>query len=107
VRRLDLDAQERRFRSRLAQLAHQTWLIRGSLNERRQKCGKTNCRCAQGELHRCLYLVQSHGGRLRQIFVPRHWETRVRQAVTDYHEMQRLIEEISELEWERLRTRND
>lgn len=107
MRRLDLDAQERRFRSRLAQLAHQTWLIRGSLNERKQKCGKPNCRCAKGELHPCLYLVQSHEGKVRQIFVPKHWEARIRQAVTDYQEMQRLIEEISELEWDRLRARKD
>jgi hypothetical protein len=29
----------------------------------------------------------------------------VRQAVTDYQEMQRLIEEVSELEWKRLQER--
>ncbi len=107
MRRLELSLQERRFRSRLAQLAHQTWLLRGTLNERRQKCGKPNCRCARGDLHPCLYLVQSHQGKIRQTFVPRHWEARVRQAVTDYQEMQRLIDEISDLEWERLRTRED
>jgi hypothetical protein len=29
----------------------------------------------------------------------------VRQAVSDYQEMQRLIEEVSELEWKRLQER--
>jgi hypothetical protein len=105
VRRLDLSAQERRFRSRIAQLIHQDLLIRGTLNERFQKCGKPNCRCARGELHRSLYLVQSHQGKPRQIFVPKHWEERVRQAVADYQEMQRLVEELSELEWGRLERR--
>lgn len=105
MRRLDLNAQERRFRSRIAQLIHQDWLIRGTLNERSQKCGKPNCRCTRGQLHRSLYLVQSHQGKPRQIFVPKPWEARVRQAVADYQEMQRLVEELSELEWGRLERR--
>jgi hypothetical protein len=53
-----------------------------------------------------LYLVQSQGGRLRQICVPLAWQERVRQAVSDYRKMQELIEEVSELEWKRLKERN-
>ena len=49
--------------------------------------------------------MQSHAGKPRQICVPKHWQQRVRQAVNDYQELQRLIEEISELEWERLKER--
>jgi hypothetical protein len=52
-----------------------------------------------------VYLVQSRAGKLRQICVPKPWRERVRQAVKDYQEMQRLIEEVSELEWKRLRER--
>lgn len=33
------------------------------------------------------------------------WEERVRRAVTDYQELQKLVEEVSELEWKRLRER--
>ena len=105
MRRLDFSPSERRFRSRITQLAHQDWLIRGSLNERRHTCGKANCRCARGELHRSLYLVQSHEGKPRQVYVPKQWEQRVRRAVADYQEMQRLVEEVSELEWQRLKSR--
>jgi hypothetical protein len=50
-------------------------------------------------------LVQSHAGKLRQICVPQAWQERVRQAVDDYRLMQRLIEEVSELEWKRLKER--
>jgi hypothetical protein len=50
-----------------------------------------------------LYLVQSHGGKLRQLAVPRAWEDRVREAVRNYQRMQELIEEISELEWKQLK----
>jgi len=37
--------------------------------------------------------------------VPQAWQERIRQAVTDYHKMQKLIEEVSELEWKRLQER--
>ncbi len=104
--RAELSAAERDFRSRIAQLASTKWLMRGTLSERAAKCGKPGCHCAPGEqLHKSLYLVQSHGGKPRQICVPKAWQERVRQAVNDYHRMQELIEEISELEWKRLKQR--
>ena len=98
---------ERRRRSRLAQIVHGQRFLRGTLSLRQGRCGKPNCRCARGALHPSLYLVQSHQGKTRQICVPKQWEDRVRQAVGDYQEMQRLLEEISELEWTRLRQRKE
>jgi hypothetical protein len=103
LHRSQLSASERHFRSRIAQLASTQWLLRGTLSLRSRPCGNPNCRCARGQLHTSLYLVQSHHGKPRQICVPKRWEPRVRQAVSDYREMQRLIEEVSELEWARLR----
>jgi len=103
--RAKLSADERNFRSRIAQLASGCWFLRGTLSDRSSKCGKPNCHCANGELHHSVYLVQSHAGKLRQICVPKLWRQRVRQAVADYQEMQRLIEEVSELEWQRLQNR--
>jgi hypothetical protein len=100
--RAKLSAAERNFRSHIAQLASGQGLLRGTLSERSSKCGKPNCHCAKGELHQSVYLVQSHAGKLRQICVPKAWRERVRQSVADYQEMQRLIEEVSELEWKRL-----
>ncbi len=103
MNRSELSESERRFRSRLAQLAHDRWFLRGTLSIRTRKCGRPTCRCARGELHSSLYLVQSHDGKLRQVCIPKSWVDRVRQAVNDYQEMQHLIEEVSELEWKRLR----
>ena len=103
--RSQLSAAERSFRSRIAQLAHDHWFLRGTMSVRNRTCGKPNCRCARGELHASLYLIQSHSGKMRQICVPKAWEERVRQAVNDYQQMKRLIEEVSELEWKRLRER--
>ena len=103
--RAKLSAAERNFRSRVAQLASSQWFLRGTLSDRSSKCGKPNCHCAKGELHQSVYLVQSHAGKLRQLCVPKAWQDRVRQAVSDYQEMQRLVEEVSELEWKRLQER--
>jgi hypothetical protein len=98
---------ERRRRSRVAQLAHSSRLLRGTLSVRSRQCGKAGCSCTHGELHASLYLVQSHNGRPRQLCVPREWEERVRSAVKDYQALQALVEELSELEWRRLTERED
>ena len=103
MNRPSLSPAERNFRSRLAQLVHDHWLLRGTLSLRPRKCGKPTCHCATGELHASLYLVQSHGGKPRQLCIPKPWETRIRQAVNDYQELHRLLEEVSELEWKRIR----
>ena len=41
------------------------------------------------------------------MFVPKEWEDRVRQAVENHQEMEKLIEELSDLEWQRLREREE
>jgi len=102
-----MSAQERRGRSALARLVSQRGLLRGNLLERRRVCGRPNCKCARGELHAGLYLVFSEGGKLRQLFVPKRWEARVRLWVQDYHEVRRLLEEVSRLYVEKLRQRED
>ena len=103
--RAALSSAEREIRSRIAQLVSGRWFLRGTLSERSGKCGKPTCHCAKGELHRSLYLVQSHGGKPRQTCVPQAWQPRIRQAVEDYQLLQRLLEEVSELEWKRLKER--
>src|SRR5437899_13066169 len=100
--RAKLSTSERSFRSRIAQLASGQWFLRGTLSQRSSKCGKPNCHCASGARHPSVYLVQSQAGKLRQICVPKAWQERVRQAVHDYQEVQRLIEEVSELEWKQI-----
>ena len=102
-----LSNRERQRRSRLAQIIHAARFLRGTLSLRNVCCGKPSCRCARGELHACLYLVRRQGGKLRQLFVPRQREERVREAVKNHQEMERLIEELSDLEWKRLKERKE
>jgi hypothetical protein len=39
--------------------------------------------------------------------VPRAWEEGVRQSVENHQEMERLIEELSDWEWKRLKEREE
>jgi hypothetical protein len=105
IQRNQMSAVERRARSQLAQLLTQRGVIRGTLLVRKRKCGKANCRCAQGEGHESLFLVISENGRTRQLFVPRDWESRVRLWVGDYHRARELLEEVSRIYWDKVRQR--
>jgi hypothetical protein len=107
VSRTRFSDRERTRRSRLSQIIHQARFLRGALSVRNIRCGKAGCRCARGELHACLYLVRRQGGKLRQVFVPRQWEERIREAVKNQKEMEQLIEELSDLEWKRLQERKE
>ena len=103
--RAELSATERGLRSRIAQIASGQRFLRGTLSERSSKCGKPNCHCADGEGHASLYLVQSQAGKVRQICIPKALQDPVRQAVAEFQELQRLVNEVSELEWNRFLAR--
>ena len=46
-------------------------LVRGSVVTHRRRCGKPNCRCADGEaLHETTVLSYSEGGRTRLLTLP-------------------------------------
>lgn len=100
-----MSPQERKARSRLAQLIHEHGLMRGSLLVRKRKCGKPTCHCAQGEGHQSLYVVITEEGRTRQLFVPKDWEPLVRQWVEHHHQARRLMEEVSRIYWDKVRQR--
>lgn len=72
---------------------------------RMRRCGKPNCKCRRGERHRGLYLVVSENGRLRQLFVPKDWELRVREWVQDYGRVKGLLEQLSRRYWKKVEER--
>ncbi len=102
-----MSVQERHTRSELAQLLSQKAILRGSLLVRQRVCGKANCKCARGEKHESLYLVVTEGGRTRQLYVPKDWESRVRRWVENHHRARDLMEEVSRIYWDKVRERRD
>lgn len=102
-----MSLRERDGRSRLAQLAHEAGLLRGTLAIRKRACGKSNCKCAKGKKHVSLYLVASYEGRVRQLFIPKDWEPQVRHWVKQYQEARKLLEEVSLLYWDKVQKRQE
>lgn len=107
MHRSKMSAQEREVRSRLAQLAHAKTWIHATLNVRLVTCGKSGCRCAQGDRHRAVYLVSSAKGKKRQVFVPPELEEEVRQWVENYRTATGLLDQVSEEAWEELKRRKE
>jgi len=100
-----MSAEERKFRSQLAQLIDQRGMLRGTLLLRRRVCGKPTCKCARGAKHESLYLIIREGGRRRHVFIPRDWEGVVRQWAADYRRAKGLMDEICRLHCEKVRRR--
>jgi hypothetical protein len=107
LKRAQIPEASRRRRSRVAQIVSTARLVRGSVSVRRVTCGNPGCCCARGDRHLALYLVQSKEGKTRQLYIPKQLEGRVREAVGNYRELQRLVEDLSEQEWKLLKKRKD
>ena len=107
IPKVNMISQERTLRSRLTQMIQGSGIIRGTLSERALTCGKTNCKCARGEKHVYLYVVASEGGKLRQRSVPRRLHNDITRWVDNYRKLQELIEEISQLYWDKVEKREE
>ena len=106
VSRAKLSAAERQLRSRLSQVIYDSGgLMRATLSVREKVCGKRNCKCAQGEKHLALYLVSKQDKEVRQLFIPSSLEPQVRGWIDEYQRVQDLVEQISEMYWEKARKR--
>lgn len=64
-------------------------MVQGSFYLLRRKCGKPNCRCAQGELHASWVITRSEQGKDRIYSVPVAERGRLRQLTTEYRRYQR------------------
>lgn len=105
MHRSRMSKEERVITSELAKLVHEGDYIRGNLVNMARTCGNPNCKCARGEKHVSLYLSHKKGGKQKMIYIPRSWEERVKRWVERYHRIQYLLEEVSEINRERLMKR--
>ena len=97
-----LIARRQELLDRMPDPAH---VMRGSLITRSIKCGKPNCRCANGEGHRSLYLSSYYNGKTQLDSVPKiHMET-VAQCMKDYDDITATLAEISCINLELFRRR--
>jgi hypothetical protein len=93
---------ERDARSRLVKRCADAPLLRGSLVTMRRVCGKSGCRCNEGEKHVSLYLAIRWGKQRKMIYIPGELEQQVREWVQSSQEIDRLLELVSQSCLERL-----
>ena len=80
----------------LASLPPMDHFMRGSLIERKIRCGKPNCRCASGEGHLSHYLSSlDKSGRTRLDYVPHSWVPLIRERLDNHHLAQEIIAELT------------
>jgi hypothetical protein len=90
----------------IQQLPPLSKVIRGSLIERRLRCGKPNCHCVKGEGHHIWYLTVSFArGRTEQITVPEKYVPSVKEWIQNYDHWWLSLEEVSAINRELLRKR--
>jgi hypothetical protein len=88
--------EERHARSRAVRHIADNPLLRGSLVSMARTCGKAGCHCQQGEKHVSLYLAVRVANRRRMIYVPPAMENTVRGWVENAHEVDQLLDFISQ-----------
>lgn len=64
-------------------------MVQGSFFLQQRRCGKPNCRCAQGQLHGAWVITRSESGRGRTYLVPAPERGRLRQWTAEYRRYQR------------------
>ncbi|HEY5473597.1 MAG TPA: DUF6788 family protein [Candidatus Limnocylindrales bacterium] len=72
-------------------------LVRGSVVTHRRRCGKPNCRCADGEaLHETTVLSYSEGGRTRLLTLPADQVASARAATERYRARRQRLEAVGQ-----------
>ena len=107
-----IQQQQREVSELLRLLKQRPPLIRGSVYNLRRKCGKTGCRCQEGDLHESWVLSVPEDGRKRMRAVPRGRRLKWQQMTERYRRVRRararlvklfaqIIKLVDELERER------
>ena len=105
--RSHLSAEEREIVARIHSLIGKPGLLRASLVRMKRKCGNKNCRCTKGKLHESWYLYQSKNGKPRMLYVPGKWEDDVIKWVGRNKEIRKLLDELSQIYWDKIRKRKE
>ncbi len=70
----------------------------GPICEQFIRCGKLNCRCAQGKLHGpYFYMFYRFGGRLRKVYIKRQYVDLCKEAYEAKRRNRRLLQKSAKL----------
>lgn len=72
-------------------------VIKGSVYELKTKCGKSGCKCAQGQLHGRMVISASEKGKTKLRVIPRGFLVEVQGKVNRYQELRRARKRLVEV----------
>ena len=72
-------------------------LVKGNVYELARKCGKPNCVCTRGELHRSMVLTWSEEGKSRLLSIPSERIAEVKKKSEEYLRFRRARARVTEI----------
>ena len=72
-------------------------LVKGNVYELARKCGKANCLCTRGQLHRSMVLTWSEGGKSRLLSIPSERVAEVKKKSEEYLRFRRARARVTEI----------
>ncbi len=72
-------------------------LVKGNVYELARKCGKPNCLCTRGQLHRSMVLTWSEEGKSRLLSLPSERVTEVKKKSEEYLRFRRARARVTEI----------
>ncbi len=82
-------------------------IVKGTLIEMHNVCGKANCKCQRGEKHNCLGLSYYADRQSKVTYIPKTMEKDFKRYVGNYKRVMRCINEISKLNIEIMKGRHN
>jgi hypothetical protein len=72
-------------------------LVKGNVYEMARKCGKSNCVCTRGQLHRSMVLSWSEGGKSRLFSIPPDRVGELKEKSEEYLRVRRARARVTEI----------
>jgi len=72
-------------------------LVKGNVYELARKCGKPNCICTRGQLHRSMVLSWSEGGKSRLFSIPPERLGELKEKSEEYLRVRRARARVTEI----------
>jgi hypothetical protein len=72
-------------------------LVKGNVYELARKCGKPNCICTRGQLHRSMVLSWSEGGKSRLFSIPPERVGELKEKSEEYLRVRRARARVTEI----------
>ena len=72
-------------------------LVKGNVYELARKCGKPNCICTRGQLHRSMVLTWSEGGKRRLFSIPPERVGELKEKSEEYLRVRRARARVTEI----------